>query len=77
MFQTIIQKFQYRAERVIVWCLSRCLTGYSRVVAREVARIDAQAAKFESEAKQVAEALVQACLKLDLRLKAVESKGGQ
>jgi len=77
MFQTIIQKLQYAAERAVVWCLNRCLTEYSRVVAREVARIDAQAAKFESDAKQVAEALVQACMKLDSRLKAIESKGGE
>lgn len=64
-------------ERLIHWSYCRVLNGYARVFANGLFHLENLQQKFEVECKEVALQLVQACLKLDSRLKALESKGDQ
>jgi hypothetical protein len=59
----------------LIYCLYRkVLNGYARIFSSGLFHLEGQQNKFESECKQVAEALLQACLKLDSRVRALEQK---
>ncbi|HZQ90379.1 MAG TPA: hypothetical protein VFA60_01145 [Terriglobales bacterium] len=74
MVQKFINKLQYRAERVVVWALRRCLTGYSAVVACEVARINAEHRQLRAEAQFVAADHWRHLNELHARLTALEKR---
>jgi len=71
----IKQKIQYVAERVVVWTLRRVLVNYSAVVAREITRLDAHAAKLQTAVQFVAADHWKHLNDLNARLSQLEKAG--
>jgi hypothetical protein len=59
-------------EKLIYYFYRKVLNGYARIFSSGLFHLEARQNKFESECKRVAEALVQASLKLDSRVRALE-----
>jgi len=70
-----MKKFFSRiCERIAYWSLRQIIMGYATTYAAGLAHVNSRQSKFESESKELALQLTQACLKLDARLRAVESR---
>ena len=61
-------------EKAIYYGYRSVLNGYAKIFANGLFGLEARQNKFESECKQVAEQFLQASLRLDSRLRALESK---
>jgi hypothetical protein len=61
-------------EKLIYYSYRKVLNGYARVFSAGLFHLEARQNKFEAEVKTVADALMQTCLKLDSRLRALEQK---
>jgi hypothetical protein len=61
-------------EKSIYYGYRSVLNGYAKVFASGLFQLEARQNKFESECKQVAEQFLQASLRLDSRLRALELK---
>jgi hypothetical protein len=73
-----IRKFFNNAcEQIVYWSFKRILLGYAKVFAAGLFHLESRQNKFESEVKRVADQLVQASLRLDARVRALESKESQ
>jgi len=64
-------------EQIVYWSFKRILLGYAKVFAAGLFHLEARHDRFESQVKVVAEHLLQATLRLDARVRALESKGAQ
>jgi hypothetical protein len=64
-------------EKAVYYVYRKVLTGYAKVFASGLFHLEARQNRFESEVKRVADQLVQASLRLDARVRALESKESQ
>jgi nucleoside-triphosphatase THEP1 len=74
MFHKFIDALRYRVERIVVWSLQRVLQKYSAVIAREIARIDAESNQFRSDVIFVAQDHFESLNQLHSRVEKLEGK---
>jgi hypothetical protein len=61
-------------EKLIYYSYRKVLSGYARVFSSGLFQLEARQNNFEAEVKAVADAFLQASLRIDSRLRALESK---
>jgi hypothetical protein len=61
-------------EKLIYYSYRKVLNGYARVFSAGLLHLDARQSTFEAEVKAVADAFLQASLRIDSRLRALEQK---